>query len=129
MKADMKAAENAVISGSLVDWGDELIPFFTLAVRVITDTDLRIKRLKQREYEAFGKRVLTGGDMYETHIEFLEWAGAYDTGSVNTRSKAKHDEWQKLLICPLISLNGADDLNENVAKVKHMLKTHQFMVE
>lgn len=29
-------------SGSLVDWGDVLIPFFTLAIRVNTDTAIPI---------------------------------------------------------------------------------------
>jgi len=33
------------------------------------------------------------------------------------RSKAKHDEWQKLLKCKQIVLNGADDLEENFKTV------------
>lgn len=32
---------------------------------------------------------MPGGDMYEIHMEFIEWAGKYDTGSVNMRSMAK----------------------------------------
>ena len=36
---------------------------------------------------------------------------------MNMRSKAKHDEWQKLLKCKQIVLNGADDLQENFKKV------------
>ena len=54
MHKDVDKAENVVISGSLVDWGDELIPQFTLAVRVVTDTDIRIGRLQKRESESFG---------------------------------------------------------------------------
>lgn len=107
-----------IISGSLVDWGDELIPLFTLAVRMVTDTEIRIKRLMIREKKKFGDRIMPGGDMYTTHTEFLEWAGKYDTGSVDMRSKAKHDEWQKLLMCRQIVLNGADDLEENFKKVQ-----------
>ena len=34
------------------------------------------------------------------------------------RSKAKHDEWQKLLLCRQIVLNGADALEENFKKVQ-----------
>ncbi|WP_279221622.1 hypothetical protein [Clostridium chromiireducens] len=29
------------------------------------------------------------------HMEFLEWAAAYDNGDIDMRSKAKHDEWRK----------------------------------
>ena len=49
MKHDLAQTDKAVISGSLVDWGEELIPLFTLALRLETNTELRIKRLKQRE--------------------------------------------------------------------------------
>lgn len=113
MKKDIFENDNVVISGSLVDWGDELIPLFTLVIRLVTDTDIRIERLKIREKQKFGDRIIPGGDMYTNHTEFIEWAREYDTGSVDMRSKAKHDEWQKLLLCKQIVLNGADDLEEN----------------
>lgn len=118
MKKDILENENVVISGSLVDWGDELIPLFTLAIRLVTDTEIRLKRIKQRERDKFGERIAPGGDMYQQHLDFIEWAGKYDTGSVNMRSKAKHDEWQKLLQCKQIILNGADDLDKNLEKVR-----------
>ena len=47
-----------------------------------------------------------GGDMYENHMEFIDWASRYDTADISTRSKAKHDEWQKLLQCDLITVDG-----------------------
>lgn len=118
MYEDIEAADHVVISGSLVDWGDELIPIFTLAVRLKTDTAIRIARIKEREKKRFGDRIEPGGDMYQHHIDFVEWAKTYDTGSVHMRSKAKHDEWQKLLKCRQIVLNGADELELNLQKVK-----------
>lgn len=112
MKKDILENENVEISGSLVDWGDELIPLFTLAIRLVTDTDIRIERLKIREKQKLGNRIMPEGDMYTHHMEFIQWARKYDTGSVDMRSKAKHDEWQELLLCKQIVLNGADDLEE-----------------
>lgn len=118
MKKDISENSNVVISGSLAGWGDELIPLFTLAVRLVTDTEIRIERIKVREKQKFGDRIMPDGDMYEHHMEFLEWAREYDTGSVNMRSKAKHDEWQKLLLCKQIVLDGADVLDDNFRKVQ-----------
>ncbi len=118
MKKDISENDNVVISGSLADWGDELIPLFTLAIRLVTDTEIRIERLKTREKQKFGDRIMPGGDMYTNHTEFIEWARKYDAGSVDMRSKAKHDEWQQLLQCRQIVLNGADDLDENFKKVR-----------
>ncbi len=58
------------------------------------------------------------GDMYTNHLEFIEWAREYDTGSTNMRSRAQHDEWQKRLLCKQMVLDGADDLEENFKKVQ-----------
>jgi len=95
-----------------------LIPLFTLAIRLVADTEIRIERLKNREKQKFGDRILPAGDMYANHIEFIEWAREYDTGSVDMRSMVKHDEWQKLLLCKQIVLNGADDLEKNLGKAQ-----------
>lgn len=122
MKTDIRNAENVVISGSLVDWGDVLIPLFTLAIRLETATDIRISRLEQRERARFGARIDLGGDMFTNHQEFIAWAKSYDSGDLCMRSKAKHDEWQKLLQCKLIELNGADDINMNYEIVRKILK-------
>ncbi len=110
---DIQEAENVVISGSLVDWGNELIPLFTLAVRVETDTNIRIERIRNRETKKFGSRIEPGGDMYKQHLDFIAWASEYDTGDTNMRSKLQYDEWEKLLLCQRILLDGATVLDEN----------------
>lgn len=74
MKKDISEDDNVVIYGSLVDWGDELIQLFTLVIRLVTDTEIRIKRLKIREKKKFGDCIMPGGDMYANYIEFIEWA-------------------------------------------------------
>lgn len=121
MRDDIARYGRVVISGSLVDWGDELIPLFTLAVRVETDTALRIERLKKRERECFGNRIDAGGDMYENHREFIDWAAAYDQGGLNMRSKAKHDEWQKQLRCRIILVDGSLPVEKNFELMRHNL--------
>ncbi|NLO84089.1 MAG: AAA family ATPase [Clostridiales bacterium] len=121
MKDDMMEAENAVVSGALADWGNELIPLFTLAVRLETDTAIRIERLQKREKEILGERIEPNGDMYQQHAAFLQWAKAYDTGGIDMRSKAEHDEWEKLLQCKQIKLNGADELEKNCKIIEEIL--------
>ena len=121
MIEDIENHDNVVISGALANWGDELIPYFNLAIRIHATTDVRIERIKMREKERFGPRIQPGGDMYEKHIDFLEWAKLYETGGVDVRSKAKHDEWQKMLRCPILNLDGAEALEEKFEKVKTFL--------
>lgn len=121
MEADILSQERVVLSGALAGWGDPLIPLFTLAVRLETDTDLRLARIRQRERARWGSRIDIGGDMYQTHSDFLTWAAAYDTGSVAMRSKAKHDLWQETLPCPVLCLNGAAPPEENFRRIQSYL--------
>ena len=112
LQRDIEGIENAVLSGSLVGWGDPLIPRFTLAVRLVTPTDVRLERIERREYERFGDRILPGGDMYEQHRAFYTWAAGYDDGPVTMRSRTMHDLWQKKLTCPLLTLDGTRPVEE-----------------
>lgn len=105
-------AERCVISGSLCGWGDIFIPKFELVILVETPPEVRIERLKQREYNHFGDRILPGGDMYENHIEFLDWATKYDTAGIEQRSRVLHTEWLKKINCPIIIVDGTKPINE-----------------
>ena len=112
MARDLDECSDAVLSGSLVGWGDPLIPRFTLAVRLVTPTPVRMERLKQREYARYGDRILPGGDLYEQSQAFLAWAAQYDDGLPPIRSRALHDLWQQKLSCPLLTLDGTLPLDE-----------------
>jgi hypothetical protein len=112
LNMDLDRTENAVLSGSLVGWGDPLIPRFTLAVRLDTPTPVRMERLRQREYARYGARVLPGGDMYDQSQAFLDWAAQYDDGVPPIRSRALHDLWQRQLPCPLLTLDGTLPVEE-----------------
>ena len=110
-------AERCVISGSLCGWGDIFIPKFELVILVETPTQVRIERLKQREYNKFGDRILPGGDMYQNHIEFIEWAAKYDTAGIEQRSRDLHTEWLKKVQCPVVIVDGAQPVNEMLKKI------------
>lgn len=122
MRRDIEEAENAVISGALTGWGDPLIPYFTLAVRIELPQDIRIERLRKRERGRFGARIEVGGDMYEQHLDFIEWAKTYDTGGMEHRSKMRHDAWQKTLPCEVLLLDGANDPDTNFRIVAKNLR-------
>lgn len=121
MKQNMDAAENVVISGSLVGWGDGLIPYFTLCVRTVVDPDVRLERLYQRELARFGARILPGGDMHEANQEFLRWARGYEDGPLTTRSRAMHDQWQQMLRCPCVTVDTTGPLEDALAVIRRAI--------
>src|SRR4029453_16093638 len=47
-----------VLSGSLCGWGDVAIPLFELVVFLQIPHDIRMERLRQREHQRFGARIL-----------------------------------------------------------------------
>ena len=103
-----------VISGSLTDWGDMFIPEFQLVIYVKTPTELRLERLRAREFAEFGDSILPGGEREKEHREFLDWAAQYDTAGTDMRSAAMHYEWLQRLTCPVVGVDGSLPVTENL---------------
>lgn len=106
-----------VLSGSLDDWGTEVIQSADLVVFIDTPTPLRIERLRSRESQRYGQRILPGGDMYANHQKFLAWAESYEAGSQAGRSRPRHELWLKKLTKPTVRLNGEIAVAEMVINV------------
>ena len=121
LEGDIDASDGAVVSGSLVGWGDPLIPRFTLAVRLVVPHDERMARIERRELDRYGDRIRPGGDMYQIHRDFLQWAAGYEDGPATMRSRAMHDLWQQKLTCPLLTLDGTRPVEELVEAVLQAL--------
>ena len=104
-----------VVSGSLCGWGDVAIPLFEFVVFLSIPPEVRMVRLRRREHERFGKRILPGGDMYEVSQAFLAWAAAYDEGGLDIRSRRRHDQWLSTLPCPILCFEGEYSIEEHLA--------------
>ena len=117
LKYKLDSAEKWILSGSLCGWGDEFIPYFDLVIYLWIPQDIRIARLIERERRRYGEKIMIGGTMYESHLEFIEWASMYDNGDINMRSKALHNNWLSELKCKLLSIEEDFDLDEKLQKV------------
>ncbi len=95
-----------VVAGSMMGWGDALIPAFDLVVYLSLPADLRLARLRARERTRFGARLDPGGDMHADHLASMDWATRYDEGGLEIRSRASHTRWMQLLDCPVLYLTG-----------------------
>lgn len=121
MKNDLSTVENWILSGSITGWGDELRVFFDLVVFVYVKPDVRLKRLKKREFERYGNDALLGGNRYEDSQIFLEWASSYDTGTIVGRNLMKHRNWLAELDCQVLEIEN-DDLLTSVEAVLKAVK-------
>jgi len=115
-----------VLSGCLREWGGIIDPMLSMAVFIQTPTEVRLARLKKRELNRYGNRILPGGDLYESHKEFLAYSATYDTGGMETRSAASQEAWAKTLACPVIRVSGMDDFRETALALKRRYEFCHF---
>ncbi len=97
----------AVLSGSIVGWGDEIVDGFDLIVFLIVPTDIRLERLRRREEAELG-----GVDE-----AFIEWALEYEDGGLAMRSRALHESWLLSRTPRVLRIDGAVPLAESLHRV------------
>jgi len=107
--------ESWVLSGSLCGWGDFTIPMFDYVVFLWLPQEVRMQRLKQREIKRNGPGIIKPKHpRHKQHLEFLEWAAAYDTGGLEMRSKSSHEKWIKDLPYCVLRIEGDHTIQENI---------------
>lgn len=106
-----------VLSGSLDGWGDQIIPYLDLVAFLYTPTEIRLERLRAREFKRFGAAVAPGGSIHKEVMEFLDWASHYDDGTREGRNLARHQAWLERLTCPVVRLDGARAVPDLVREV------------
>jgi adenylate kinase family enzyme len=112
-----------VLSGSLCGWGDPLIPEFELVVFLAVPAMVRLARLRVRESERYGEHAIApGGELHGHQLEFLEWAGRYDTGGLEMRSLTLHEAWLATLPCAVVRLDGTLSIAEELARIEASLE-------
>lgn len=116
LAARLKERNSWVLSGCVNSWGDQVVSGSDLFILCKAPTKLRIKRLKQREYEKFGLRILPGGDMYENHQRFIAWAAQYEEGLQKGRNARIHDKFVDQLSTEALILDSSKPLDKLLDK-------------
>lgn len=101
---DLCAEASWVLSGGIAGWEPYPPLDFTLIVFLWIPAEIRIERLRRREFERFGDRILEGGDMHEAHEEFITWAARYDANDVEGKTLARHEAYLAMQTCPVLEL-------------------------
>lgn len=67
--------------------------------------NIRLQRVKKRSFQKFGKRMLSGGDLFEQEEKFFRF--------VESRNESTVEEWVKTLKCPVMRIDGTKPIDEN----------------
>jgi len=114
LKKAVASANEFVMAGSMNSFHEQFDHLFIMAVYLTADTNIRVERVHQRELEEFGNRILPGGDMYESHQSFLADVMNYDSETCACNYQ-QHELWLSQLRCPILRLDGGNDLETNAA--------------
>jgi adenylate kinase family enzyme len=125
LKEDLSNYKQWILSGAVCGWGDEFKSYFDLVIFIYTPKDLRLQRLKDREFQRYGDEILPGGGMYEQSKAFLEWASLYDEAGFEVRSKSLHERWMSGLACPILRIEGDYSVKERVNIALNYLKLNE----
>jgi len=106
-----------VLSGSIMGWGEALVPLLDAVVFVTLEPAVRRARLRRREHQRYGSRIEPGGDLETANAELLSWAAGYDDPDFAGRSRAFHDAWLAALPCPVLTLVGDAPVADLVATI------------
>lgn len=102
----------SAVNGNMTE---EINAQYNLVIYLDVPVDIRMKRIRQRAIDAFGDRVLVGGDMYEQEEKFFAYAVK--------RTPDKIEAWLGTMSCPVLRLDGTEPLQENVRAIKSFLCT------
>jgi adenylate kinase family enzyme len=119
--ADLQRSASWILSGGIAGWDPYPQLDFTLMVFVWVPTPIRIERLRRRERERFGQRVLPPGDMHASHEAFIEWAARYDTGDVEGKTLPRHEAYLATQSCPVLQFREVLSASEITAAILNSL--------
>ncbi|HOP56610.1 MAG TPA: AAA family ATPase [Bacillota bacterium] len=121
LETRMKTGDKIVISGSFIGWADDIKEKIDLFVYLNLPLEIRKSRIENREKARFGNRVLPGGDLYQKHIDFLEWISLYDETPESLRGKKQHEMWLADVKVPVVRITEPADIDTLVDAVEKRL--------
>ncbi|VXD01403.1 conserved hypothetical protein [Enterobacterales bacterium 8AC] len=117
LSATLAARPRWILSGSLCGWGDIVIPYFDLVVYVYVKHDVRIDRIRKREWARYGAAIAPGGEYYEQSQRFIAWASAYETSTTVSRNAYKHKKWLEKITCPVVAVTNDAQCDDAVKAI------------
>lgn len=98
MLDDMKKHKKYVLATVNCDWGEKITSTYKFAVVLRAPLDIRMERIRSREYAKFGDRVLQGGDLYESQQKFHN--------KVLARGEEHIEKQLQFIACPVLELDA-----------------------
>ena len=112
IRKDINCNPQFVLSGVSLNWSESILSQIDIVFYLHVPLSERLRRIRSREAQRFGSRILPGGDMYEQHNEFLN--------KIENRSEQEITRSLENLSCPVVNVEEILPLR-NDTLVKYFL--------
>ena len=116
---DLRDMENVVLASVRGNYSVEIEKLFDLAIYIEIPKEIRMARVRKRSNDKFGDRMLPGGDLYESEERFFKM--------VDGRSEDHARAWLTDLACPVIYIDGTDEIDNNVAEISRVITHYKYL--
>ena len=96
IRKDINCNPQFVLSGVSLNWSESILSQIDIVFYLHVPLSERLRRIRSREAQRFGSRILPGGDMYEQHNEFLN--------KIENRSEQEITRSLENISCPVIDV-------------------------
>ncbi|AYZ11027.1 adenylate kinase [Chryseobacterium arthrosphaerae] len=119
----LHTTDSWIFGGSIIHWGENIFPPFDLVIFLYLPPEIRMERLRKREFERYGEEITVNPERAVKSEEFLEWAKDYDhdTGIAN-RTLNAHREWLTGIDVPLLEISGDYPVSDKIKVILDRIK-------
>lgn len=110
-----------IVSGSVATWGLDNIGA-DIGVFLKVPRSIRLRRLEKRQRGDFGERIESGGEMYEEHQSFVEWAGEYERDEGIGRNLETDRRFLESRCETVLSIDSLSPLEEVVESIVNQMR-------
>lgn len=113
---------NWIISGSNLFWQSLISKEAEVIIFVELGDEIRLVRTKKREEISYGKRILSGGDMYDTHVKFMSWSKSYSSSNDPHFCLKRHLEWYEGFTKNKMRIDNSQPIHETMKEILRFIE-------
>ena len=123
IRKDLDNFEHWILGGSTFEWGENVFPDFDLVVFLQIPPEIRIERLRTREFERYGVAIFENHDRKTQFDKFINWAADYDINAgIANRNINAHQKRLASINYSVLKIIG-DLTTEN--RIEHIIQKLQ----
>ncbi|MBF4516879.1 AAA family ATPase [Flavobacterium sp. ANB] len=129
IKSDLENLDNWILGGSVFQWGENVFPDFDLVIYLWIPSEIRIERLKKREFERYGNIIYTQPERIKQFEDFMTWASDYDNNTgIASRNFEAHENWMKTIKYPILKISGDLTLDERIELIIEKIQLEKLRI-